>query len=268
MDSTSHDSHCSWANRVGLAMFGTPFGWWLMPGTAWKMYLQHFRNPIARAQPNDGHRALAALERHWSSNADGDEQLPFMTITQNVDGLHQRAGAREVVEVHGTVYRHVCSRHRHVHPYVLDAAALPEAYDPATDQFFSLEHDYPTCPECHSYLRPDAVLFTESLPESAWRKADRAVQRGRASVCGSLACRATHTPPPVVDIVGSWPRRDDRSRYEWSRVSCSWLARVCDRARSDGDRGQSRADAILGARLVLPRGAVGAGVAATGRASD
>ncbi len=48
-----------WANKLGLAYFGTPFGWWLTPGAAWRAYLSYFRDPIARAKPNPGHYAIA-----------------------------------------------------------------------------------------------------------------------------------------------------------------------------------------------------------------
>eukprot|EP00012_Vannella_robusta_P003520 CAMPEP_0206190054 /NCGR_PEP_ID=MMETSP0166-20121206/4520_1 /ASSEMBLY_ACC=CAM_ASM_000260 /TAXON_ID=95228 /ORGANISM="Vannella robusta, Strain DIVA3 518/3/11/1/6" /LENGTH=272 /DNA_ID=CAMNT_0053606057 /DNA_START=301 /DNA_END=1116 /DNA_ORIENTATION=+ len=154
-----------WANKLGLAYFGTPFGWWATPGRAWKTYLHYFRNPIARAKPNAGHLALAELEKLLQK--DGKQ---LYIITQNVDGLHQRAGSSTVFELHGTVYRHVCSKNKHPHEYEIDPVGLDDSdYDPETDEFFNPKKP-PRCSHenCSSYLRPDAVLFTESLPNDAW----------------------------------------------------------------------------------------------------
>jgi len=171
-----------WTSKIGLAWFGTPYGWRWTPGLAWRMYLSRFRDPIARARPNAGHYAIARLERLIDQGHALDKDVPqhFDILTQNVDGLHQRAGNKEasVAELHGTVNRHICSKNRHPHPYVIDPATLGDDYDPATDEFFT--HDSKRAPRCQvegcgSYLRPDAVLFMEGLPGHAWSAADRAV---------------------------------------------------------------------------------------------
>ncbi|KAL6050541.1 NAD-dependent protein deacylase [Balamuthia mandrillaris] len=204
-----------WANKVGLALYGTPFGWWLTPKLAWSIYLSKFRDPIARAKPNRGHYAITELQHVHDSKSDDHS---CCIITQNVDGLHQRAGSPNslVHELHGTVYRHICSKNRHLHPYVLDPATLKppspsssasassssssssaqrdtgeeeeekgeEEYDPEKDEFFT--HDkkkFPRCQECGSYLRPDAVLFTEGLPDEAWTEASLAVARMTKGDC-------------------------------------------------------------------------------------
>jgi NAD-dependent deacetylase len=74
----------------------------------------------------------------------------FTLITQNVDSLHQRAGSRSVVELHGNLSRVVCSRERRVVEAWTETGELP-----------------PRCPECGSYLRPDVVWFGEILPQQA-----------------------------------------------------------------------------------------------------
>mmetsp|Transcript_14308 Transcript_14308/g.56307 ORF Transcript_14308/g.56307 Transcript_14308/m.56307 type:complete len:281 (+) Transcript_14308:146-988(+) len=164
-----------WANKAGLAYFGTPFGWWLSPKLAWKTYLKYFRNPIAAAQPNDGHVALAELE---AAHLKRSMKNRFDIVTQNVDGLHQRGGSRNdhVYELHGTVYRHKCSSNHHVHEYVLDPSNLSQGYSAAEDEFFSAKNP-PTCSQCSSFLRPDAVLFTEGLPAAAWDAADSCIRK-------------------------------------------------------------------------------------------
>lgn len=140
---------------------------------AWKTYLHYFRNPIASAKPNAGHLALAQLEQLMEA-----EGKDVQVVTQNVDALHQRAGSAMVHELHGTVYRHVCSRHKHVHEYQIDPVDLDNTdYDATTDPFFDRAHP-PRCSTegCNSYLRPDATLFTEGLSQSTWALAELAVR--------------------------------------------------------------------------------------------
>ena len=149
-----------WNGPLGyivLGWFGTPVGWKWTPGICWSQYIDKFYNPIAQAQPNTGHTALADLATVFPD---------LKIITQNVDGLHQRAGSDPdcVYEVHGTVTRHVCIANRH-----------PYDFGGVTD----LPTKSPKCREegCGSTLRPDCVLFTESLPGDQWQGAESAVRR-------------------------------------------------------------------------------------------
>lgn len=160
-----------WANKIGLALFGTPVGWkWLPFGLSWHAY-RVFMRPIVHAEPNPGHAALAQLQTLLSTtdndNGGSDRRrrrrhaVDFTLMTQNVDGLHQRAGSSGVLELHGTVMRHRCIRRAHM--------ADPEL---TREQIFETK---PTCRVCGSYMRPDAVLFTEGLPEDTWRRAEAAI---------------------------------------------------------------------------------------------
>lgn len=118
------------------------------PDLVWQWY-QWRRRLVAEAQPNPGHEALARLER----------KLPDLRlITQNVDGLHSRAGSRKVVEFHGNVMENRC----------LDAGhpAGPADTDAETP---------PPCKDCGSPLRPDVVWFGEMIPETALHQAFEAV---------------------------------------------------------------------------------------------
>lgn len=103
----------------------------------WEMY-DELRTRIARAEPHPGHYALAALARTH------DVRL----ITQNIDGLHQRAGNEEVLELHGSLWRLRCT----ACPYRREDTEAPLPALP------------PACPRCGGLLRPDIVLYTESLP--------------------------------------------------------------------------------------------------------
>jgi NAD-dependent protein deacetylase/lipoamidase len=110
------------------------------PKLVWEWYAWR-RGLIARAQPNAGHLALVELE----------QRIPeFTLITQNVDGLHQRAGSRNVIELHGNINRTKCSEED------LPVTEWKERGDPP-----------PRCPRCGGPLRPDVVWFGESLRAEA-----------------------------------------------------------------------------------------------------
>ena len=113
------------------------------PDLTWKLFGQ-LRTQVRESQPNKAHLVLAALER----NLDPSQQ--FTLITQNVDGLHRRAGSINVVELHGNVTRIRCSN---------DDCDLAPYHDEAI-------HDRGVllCQKCLSVLRPDIVLFGEQLP--------------------------------------------------------------------------------------------------------
>ncbi len=96
-----------------------------------------------QAEPNAAHRALARLE------ADG---RLFGLITQNVDGLHQRAGSRNVVEVHGSLREATCVVCYAVYP----TSAFAEDY--------LQKGTAPRCPACAGYLKLNAILMGEQLP--------------------------------------------------------------------------------------------------------
>lgn len=151
-----------WSGVTGgllLAAYGTPLGWKLTPGLAWSKYLSWFREPIVRAQPHAGHLALARLER---------ERFPDMaTITMNVDGLHQRAGNRNVMELHGTIRRNRC--HDPAHGIIHQEAPESDAATPM-EELKKLR-----CSICGGTPRPDFVLFMEGLPASEWIRAERAL---------------------------------------------------------------------------------------------
>ncbi|WP_047866001.1 SIR2 family NAD-dependent protein deacylase [Rubrobacter aplysinae] len=113
------------------------------PGLVWRWYAWR-RELVGGVEPNAGHRALAELE----------SLVPRFTLaTQNVDGLHRRAGSHNVLELHGDISRTICSRER--------LTRDPEG----------LEGEPPSCPECGAYLRPDVVWFGEALPVEAFETA-------------------------------------------------------------------------------------------------
>jgi NAD-dependent deacetylase len=130
------------------------------PVRVWEFYALRL-DALGRAEPNDGHLALAELEEGGWVRA---------VVTQNVDGLHQRAGSREVVEVHGSLREAEC---------VHCGARVPMA-----DALASLP--LPACPECGEVLKPGVVMFGELLPAEAIERAQQlAAEAGLLLVVGS-----------------------------------------------------------------------------------
>jgi NAD-dependent deacetylase len=122
------------------------------PALVWRFYNLR-RSALAKVRPNPGHHALAQLEDRLAGGA-------FTLVTQNIDGLHQAAGSRRVLELHGRLSRVRCT----ACSYLADrpGEALP---------------DLPSCPECGALLRPDVVWFHEVLPHRVWRQACEETER-------------------------------------------------------------------------------------------
>jgi NAD-dependent deacetylase len=120
------------------------------PGLVWEWY-EHRRKVIREVRPNRGHEVLSRMQDFFGS---------FHLITQNVDGLHARAGSRDILEVHGNIMRSFC----------VDCGRF------APPEF--LENlkagDRATCLECEGLLRPDVVWFGEMLPTEVWEKSQQA----------------------------------------------------------------------------------------------
>jgi NAD-dependent deacetylase len=125
------------------------------PRKVWSFYSMRLR-VLVEAEPNAGHDALAALEGAGHVRA---------VVTQNIDGLHQRAGSREVVEVHGSIRSSTCLECGASYPLDALLSLLEDA-------------EAPVCPRCGAIVKPDVVMFGEVLPEAA---IDRAYELARST---------------------------------------------------------------------------------------
>jgi NAD-dependent deacetylase len=139
----------------------TPGAFRRNPQLVWEWYAWR-RELVAGAQPNAAHVALVELERRVAQ---------FTLITQNVDGLHQRAGSRAVIELHGNITRTKCFEEDIVVEHWPDTGEVP-----------------PRCPRCGGRLRPDVVWFEESLPADAL-----ALAFERSAACDVFLCIGTST---------------------------------------------------------------------------
>ncbi len=139
-----------WA-RFDPEELATPQAFQRNPRLVWEWYEMR-RLQVLSVQPHAGYYALAALEAH----------LPqVVVITQNVDGLHKRAGSTDVIELHGSITQHKCFADCRGAPTLLDITALPQGEVP------------PRCPHCGAHARPNVVWFNEFLPVEALERAQR-----------------------------------------------------------------------------------------------
>jgi NAD-dependent deacetylase len=134
-------------NDADVARYATPHGYRAHANDAWRWYAARARAALS-VEPNPAHHAIAEMERRVPE---------FLLITQNIDGLHQRAGSRKVLELHGTLRRVRC----------FDCSAFCE---------WPAEESSPVCGTCGGLLRPDVVFFEEDLPPGAMERARSAAE--------------------------------------------------------------------------------------------
>lgn len=115
-------------------------------------WFQPLASQIFNASPNPAHYAIAELEQKGRIQS---------VITQNIDMLHQKAGSRRVIEMHGTLRTLSCTQCYRQQGY--------ESYLPAFVENGTIPH----CPHCGALLKPDVILFGEQLPQKAWFEAQR-----------------------------------------------------------------------------------------------
>ncbi len=137
-----------WA-RYDPQELATPQAFQRNPKLVWEWYTWR-RELIRQALPNPGHMALVQMANIMPE---------FTLITQNVDGLHQRAGSQDVIALHGNIMETKCFGNDHLVNDWPESDELP-----------------PRCPICNSLLRPNVVWFGENLPAHALHTAVRAAQ--------------------------------------------------------------------------------------------
>ncbi|HET6300019.1 MAG TPA: Sir2 family NAD-dependent protein deacetylase [Microbacterium sp.] len=197
---------------------------------------------FAAAEPNAGHRAIASLE---------ERGIVSGVITQNVDGLHVRAGSRRVVELHGTMRRVFCTHCGQVfdrrdlavrveadNPWIVvpenvklgpDGDVLPESWE---------GFRVPSCTVCRGVLKPDVVFFGEFIPAEKFREAEQLVHASDALViAGSslvvnsgirLLERARRRRMPVVIVNRGVTRGDARATVKIDAGTSEVLAALAD----------------------------------------
>lgn len=206
-----------WA-RYNPEELATPEAFRRNPRLVWEWYEER-RQRLSQVHPNPGHTALAELER----------RVPRFTLaTQNVDGLHHRAGSLHVLELHGNITRTRCS-----------ADNRPITAWPASDE------RPPRCPHCRAFLRPDVVWFGEPLPESTLEHAREAASTcdlflsvGTSSLvypAAGLIDEALLAGAAVVEINPEPTPYSSRAAYSLRGPSGTWLPALMDAAFHNGN---------------------------------
>ncbi len=133
-----------WWEKYKPEELATPWAFEKNPKLVWEWY-NYRREIIDRAKPNECHTLLAELEK----------VKDLTIVTQNIDGLHERAGSKDIIELHGNIWRVKCTNCSY------------KGYN----REVPLKEIPPKCPNCGSIIRPDVVWFGEPLPKEELEEA-------------------------------------------------------------------------------------------------
>ena len=158
--STFRDAGGLW-DKYPVEQVATPEGYAANPHLVIDFYNER-RKQLIDVKPNRGHELVAELEKHFQ----------VTVITQNVDGLHQRAGSENVIELHGTILKHYCPTCKTVMP---------------NEQVKALGGQIPRCEKCHHIVRPDVVLYEEPLNERVIESAIDAISSADLLIIGGTS---------------------------------------------------------------------------------
>jgi NAD-dependent SIR2 family protein deacetylase len=196
---------------------------------------------LSGAHPNDGHRALANLEASGHISA---------VITQNVDGLHQRAGARKLIELHGNIHQVVCldcgrrvpraglqDRLAAENPAFANVLAHPLPDGDAQLEPDSLEDFHvPACEACGGMLQPDVVFFGDNVPRERTEAASAYMAEADALLVvgsslmvfsGYRFCRmAAQDGKPIAAVNAGKTRADELLAFKLEAAAQDVLPRV------------------------------------------
>lgn len=153
---TFRDAQTGLWEKYDAALLASAKGYRADKSLVWGWY-EWRRNQVLKAKPNQGHLALVELENFVDR---------LTVVTQNVDDLHERAGSKAVIHLHGSLHQPKCFSCNEPYDFPDDmpiAAAEGERLEP------------PRCNYCGGSIRPGVVWFGELVPEDAWQQAEEAV---------------------------------------------------------------------------------------------
>lgn len=142
-----------------------------MPDIFFDFYRSKMLHPDAK--PNGCHRLLAKLEAMGKLKA---------VVTQNIDGLHQKAGSKEVLELHGSIHRNYCMDCRRFF---------------GLEQVMASKHVVPRCPYCQGIIKPDVVLYEEALDQQVLISSMDAITHADLLIVGGTSL----TVHPAAELV-------------------------------------------------------------------
>ncbi|HAJ74365.1 MAG TPA: NAD-dependent protein deacylase [Lachnospiraceae bacterium] len=147
-----------------------------------KVFFEFYRQKmnVEGIEPNAAHKKLAEMEA--KGKLDG-------VITQNIDGLHQKAGSVNVQEIHGTTLRNYCSVCRK---------------EVSPDFIFKSMDPIPKCPYCGGMVRPDVTLYGEGLPNDAWMNSIRLLHNADCMIVGGTSLSVYPAASLIDDFAGRY----------------------------------------------------------------
>lgn len=189
--STFRDPQSGYWSQFDPEQLASQRGFKRNPGLVWRWYMERLVDSTLDAQPNPGHLALAQLQ----------ERVPKLTlITQNVDNLHEQAGSKDVVHLHGSIGTFFCNSCRQDH-ILSDAERLADLP--------------PSCHHCEGMVRPGVVWFGEQLPiteiEVAWsasQTSDIMLVVGTSGIVYPAAALPTLAKESNAIVIDVNPERD------------------------------------------------------------
>jgi NAD-dependent deacetylase sirtuin 5 len=153
----------------------TPSAFRRDPSLVWEFY--HYRRDVMREKhPNPAHIAIAEAEKRLKA-----EGKKLVVITQNIDELHRRAGTENLIELHGSLFRVICTSCRDL--TINNESPICEALrgtgkpDPKTPSAKIPADQLPKCPQCGGLLRPAVIWFGENLDSDVMRKAQNELEK-------------------------------------------------------------------------------------------
>ena len=143
-----------------------------------KVFYEFYRQKMdtRNIEPNITHKVLAKLEDMGKLKA---------VITQNIDGLHQKAGSKNVYEIHGTTLKNHCDCREYDENYIFDSDEV-----------------IPKCPHCRKLIRPDVVLYGESLPDEAVRNSFNALHEADMLIIGGTSLQVYPAASFIYEFYG------------------------------------------------------------------
>ena len=165
-----------------------------------KVYFEFHRQKMdtRTIEPNFAHRYLAKLE--------SEEKLKAV-VTQNIDGLHQKAGSRKVYEIHGSALRNYCSKCGKIYP---------------EDYIFNSEAEVPYC-SCGGMIRPDITLYEEMLPDEAVSHAVSAISEAEMLIIGGTSLTVYPAASYINYFRGKYLAVINRDRLDVGRFGAETL---------------------------------------------
>ncbi|MDQ4074385.1 MAG: NAD-dependent deacylase [Thermoproteota archaeon] len=211
------------------------------PSQVWEFY-RYRQNMIAKCHPNAAHLSISAME---------NQGVDVWVVTQNVDGLHNRAGSKKIIELHGNIFRAQCIKCGYIGDVSVDIKGIsnldndsepntnrrhvipgnqkpsPSSTTTPSSPIFSTkcmesEKALPRCKNCKNVLKPGVVMFGEPLPKNEWLKATEV-----SSSCNMMVVVGTSLLVSPANTLPYYAKKNNAILVEVN-LEKTWLSKMMD----------------------------------------